>query len=204
MAGVQGDEGRMPGAPGQDGALGPRARGEAKELERLGARERAWEGVRAREEREARRKAVEENERQRKEQKARRAGGTREPSAARRREAFHKIERRWVYHDDDEMDADASAMGAGSEGYPLPTLSAFVDNAKPAKGKGAAHEFEIVESLPRVIALDEEDDDGIDDWEEVEVGPEMETQTTMKTGQVLRKAGQRLKYSDALRNTEGG
>jgi hypothetical protein len=79
------------------------------------------------------------------------------------------------YDDDDdesdfEVDFEPSQRGVHSN----QTLEARVytislmDIAKPAKPRGIAKQFEVIDSVPRVIALDDEPEEWGADWEDVE------------------------------------
>ncbi|KAF8888240.1 hypothetical protein BD779DRAFT_1470288 [Infundibulicybe gibba] len=76
---------------------------------------------------------------------------------------------------DFESDDDSKYYVAAVEERPLPTLPSLLDIARTAKAKGIAREFEIVEGVRRIIALDDEEDRDMwdsngsedDDWEEI-------------------------------------
>ncbi|KAF8064846.1 hypothetical protein FPV67DRAFT_1500396 [Lyophyllum atratum] len=76
-----------------------------------------------------------------------------------------------------------------------PTLISLLDIAKPAKAKGLAKEFEVVDSVTRVIAF--EDDEWPDDWgyQEDDIDWEEWNEAYEEVAQASKK---QVSYSDVV------
>ncbi|KZT21544.1 hypothetical protein NEOLEDRAFT_1139141 [Neolentinus lepideus HHB14362 ss-1] len=141
--------------------------------------------------------AIQESEEERKREKARYASNEKQPRRNYRKSAIPKT----LVYDDEELgigfeedfEEEEEEVQSAAPAPPPPTLSTFVDNAQLMKAKGIAKEFEVVESVPRVIVVDDDETQieySADDWQEVEA----EGNVSMKT--------KRRPYAEVLRQPQ--